>query len=115
MNFVFWATAEHANADQEEEAEVNHQAELRRMAIERDAALVEATGPRNQVTKAGEDIDNLKSEVNLANESRAQLQRQGDQLNLAQDNDDNSRTVKFRKIADNVATVAEIAEVVIER
>ena len=48
----------------------------------------------------------MKSEATLANGSRAQFQRQ---LNLAQDRDDDPGAVKFRKIADNVGRVVELA------
>ena len=57
----------------------------------------------NQVTRSAEEVEDLKSEVRLAHEACAQLQQQVNQLNLAQDNDDESRAVNFRKVADDMA------------
>ena len=67
-NSAFGATAEFAKrcTEQEEEARIAHRAELRQRKVDRDAALVEAKGSRNQVAKSAEEFEDLKSEVNLA-------------------------------------------------
>ena len=50
----------------------------------------------------------------MANESRSQLQRQIDQLSLAQDRDDFSGAVTLRNIADNMGRVAKLVEAATE-